>query len=99
MIVVREVFSIDPDQMKRARELMREYRAIAKKMNHPTPRTMTDLVAGHYTLVMETDFPDLATFEKTLAAAFQSPEWQRFYPDFRKLLRPGGRREIYALLE
>ena len=99
MIVVREVFSIDPDQMKQAKELMREYRSMAKKLNHPTPRVMTDLVASHYTMVMETDFPDLASFEKMMSSSFQTPEWQQFYPNFRKLLRGGGRREIYTLLD
>lgn len=98
MIVVREVFSIDPDNMKRAKELMREYRSMAKMMNHPDPRIMTDLVANHYTLVMETDFPDMASFEKMMSTEFQTPEWQKFYPNLRKLLR-GGRREIYSLVD
>jgi hypothetical protein len=98
VIVVREVFSIEPDQMKRAKDLMREYQNMVKKLNHPKPRIMTDLVASHYTLVMETDFKDMAEFEKILDGAFSTPEWQAFYPSFRKLMR-GGHREIYSLID
>ena len=99
MIVVREVFSIDPDQMKKAKELMREYRTMTTKVNHPMPRIMTDLVARHYTMVMETEFADMAAFEKMMSTSFQTSEWQQFYPNFRKLLRGPGRREIYTLLD
>jgi hypothetical protein len=98
MIIVREVFSIDPEQMKAAKELMREYLALSQKLDHPKPRVMTDLVADHYTLVMETEFPDMGTFERLLQTTFAKPEWQSFYPRFRKLLR-GGRREIYSTVE
>ena len=98
MILVREVFSIEPDHMKQAKELMREYRGMAKKFNHPQPKIMTDLVAEHYTLVMETEFKDMQDFQTSLDTAFKAPEWQQFYPNFRKLMR-GGRREIYTLLD
>lgn len=98
MILVREVFSIDPDQMKQAKELMREYRGMATKFQHPMPKIMTDLVADHYTLVMETEFKDMGDFQESLENAFKAPEWQAFYPSFRKLMR-GGRREIYSLLD
>jgi predicted choloylglycine hydrolase len=98
MILVREVFSIDPDQMKHAKELMREYRGMVKKFNHPQPKIMTDLVADHYTMVMETEFRDMAEFQTTLDTVFGKPEWQQFYPSFRKLMR-GGRREIYSLID
>jgi predicted choloylglycine hydrolase len=98
MILVREVFSIDPEQMKSAKELMREYRGMVKKLNHPMPKIMTDLVADHYTLVMETEFKNMADFQETLDNAFSTPEWQQFYPSFRKLMR-GGRREIYSLID
>ncbi len=98
MILVREVFSIEPDHMKNAKELMREYRGMAKKFDHPQPKIMTDLVADHYTLVMETEFKDMKDFQESLEKAFGAPEWQQFYPNFRKLMR-GGRREIYSLLD
>jgi hypothetical protein len=98
MILVREVFSIDPESMKRAKELMREYRTLAKKLNHPMPKIMTDLVSTHYTLVMETEFPDLASFEKMMGSAFQTPEWQEWYPGFRELMT-GGNREIFTILD
>ena len=62
MILVREVFSIDPDQMKEAKDLMREYRAMLTNMKHPMPKVMTDLVADHYTLVMETEFADMSAY-------------------------------------
>ena len=40
-ILVREVFSIDPESMKEAKEKMREFRGMAKKLNHPMPKVMT----------------------------------------------------------
>jgi hypothetical protein len=98
MILVREVFHIEPDQMKKAKDLVREYRDMSKKVNHPMPKLMTDLVANHYTLVMETEFADMASFEKTIGAAFTAPEWQEWYPNFRRIMK-GGRREIYSIID
>lgn len=97
-ILVREVFSIDPDSMKEAKEKMREFKSLAKKSNHPTPKVMTDLVSTHYTLVMETEFPDMASFEKMMGSTFNTPEWKDWYPGFRALMT-GGHREIFSIVE
>ena len=97
-ILVREVFSIDPESMKEAKEKMREFRGMAKKLNHPMPKAMTDLVSTHYTLVMETEFPDMATFEKSISSAFDTPEWKQWYPEFRALMT-GGHREIFSIVD
>jgi len=69
-----------------------------KKLNHPMPKVMTDLVSTHYTLVMETEFPDMATFEKSISSAFDTPEWKQWYPEFRALMT-GGHREIFSIVD
>lgn len=97
MLLVRNVLEIDPERMKAVRDSAHRIAPILKSLNIPTTRIMTDLVGGFYTLVIETEVPDLATFETGLASSFAHPEWQKFYSDIRGAVR-GGRREIFTIV-
>ena len=98
MIVVRDIFQIEPDQMKLAKERIKKDRDLAKKLGHPFSRILTDLVGEYYTLVLESEYKNLAEYETALQKVLADPEWQRSYPEFRKLIR-GGRREIFTVVE
>ena len=98
MIVVRDIFHIDPDQMKKAKNLLREDRDLGKRIGSPVSRILTDLTGEYYTLILESVFSSLAEYESALHKILANKEWQRFYPRFRKLMR-GGRREIFTVVE
>ena len=97
MIVVRDIFQIEPDQMKLAKELLKQEREIGKRLGQPIQRVLTDLTGEYYTLVMESEFSSLAEYETALKKVLADAEWQRSYPQFRKLIR-GGRREIFTVV-
>jgi len=98
MIVVRDIFQIDPQQMKAAKELAKEGRTLEKKLGYPASRILTDLTGEYYTLVTESEFNTLGEFEAALRRVFTSKEWKKWYPRFRKLIR-AGRREIFTVVE
>jgi hypothetical protein len=98
MIVVRDVFHVDPEQMKTAKEIMEQHREIAKRLGYHVGRVMTDLTGEYYTLVLESDFSSLAQYESSLKAIFADAAWQESYGRFRKMIR-GGHRKIYTLVE
>ena len=98
MIVVRDIFHIDPDQMKQAKELAKQGRELGKRLGYPFSRILTDLTGEYYTLVLESEAKSLAEYEAGLLQVQAAPDWQRFYPQFRKLIR-GGRREIFSVVE
>ena len=98
MIVVRDIFQIQPDQMKKAKELARQAREILGGQGYSALRGMTDLTGEYYTMVWEGEYESLADFEAAMGKAQANKKWQKFYPGFRKLIR-GGRREIFQLLD
>ena len=98
MIVVREVFQIQPDRMREVKAAAREMGTLEAEIGFPHIRMMTDLTGEYYTLVFESEYPDLGTFEKTIAIAFANERWQALYQKIRPAIQ-GGRREICQLVE
>jgi hypothetical protein len=98
MIVVRDIFQIQPDHMKKAKELAQQMRAMERRAGYAVARIMTDLTGEYYTLVFESEFKSLGEYETALSKGMSDPEWQKLYPEFRKLMR-SGRREIYTMVE
>ena len=98
MIVVRDVFQIDPEQMKKAKKFTREMREFGKKAGSPISRILTDLTGEYYTLILESEAPSLGDYEAGLHKILAHKEWQKMYPRFRKLIK-GGRREIFTVVE
>lgn len=98
MIQVREVFHVQFGRAKEAVALTREGIAIEEANGGAPTRLLTDLTGDYYTLVMESEFPDLATFEAGLQQAMQTPEFRAWYPKFAALMN-GGRREIYRVVK
>jgi hypothetical protein len=98
MIVVRDVFQIAPEQMKRAKELAKQEQQFSKRHGYELVRILTDLSGDFYTLVFVSEFKSLADYEAGLTKVLADPEWQKFYGEFRTLIR-GGRREMYSVVE
>lgn len=98
MIVVRDLFHVDPDQMKQAKDGIKQILQVNKRLGHPTMRVLTDLVAEYYTIVLESEFSSLAEYESAIKRVLADGEWQKLYAPFRKMMR-SGKREIYSVME
>lgn len=97
MIIVRDLFHIQPDQMKKAKELTQEGCEIMRRQGYSSVRVMTDLTGDYYRLVLEGEYKSLADFEAALKKVQANRKWQQFYPKLRKLIL-GGHREIFTLV-
>jgi hypothetical protein len=98
MILVRDVFQIQPEQMRAAREAVRDMRAVAAGLGYPLARMLTDLTGEYYTLVLESEFLSLGDFEKALQATIADKNWQAGYARVRPMIL-SGRREVYQIIE
>ncbi len=98
MIVVRSIFDVHFGQMADAKKAALEVRGVADRLDHPAARVLTDVTGEFYTLVLKSEFEDLADFERRLQRVFQDPEWQAWYRRFSGFVR-SGRREIFRVVE
>ena len=98
MIIVRDLFHIQPDQMKKAKELTQQGREIMRRQGYSSVRVMTDLTGECYRLVLEGEYESLADFEAALKKVQANRKWQQFYPKLRKVIL-GGYREVFTLVE
>jgi hypothetical protein len=98
MILVRDVFQIQPEHMRAVKDTVRDLRALGASQGYPISRILTDLTGEYYTLVLESEFLALADFEQALRQSFASSDWQKRYASLRPLIR-GGRREVFQIME
>lgn len=98
MIVVRDIFQLEFGKAKEATALLEQGREALARHGYPAERLLVDLTGDSYTLVMESTFDDLASFESTIAAAGASDGWQDVYKRFTPLVR-SGRREVFRIVE
>lgn len=97
MIQVREVFQLHFGKFKEAAALAQEGVALEERLGGGSARILADLTGEYYTLVIEADYDDLASFEAALQRTTQSAEFRDWYPRFAALVR-GGRREIFRVV-
>jgi hypothetical protein len=101
MIVVRNVFRLKFGKAREAVALMKENRAIEKRVMtglEYSSRVLTDVTGPFYTLVLEVTLPDLATFEKNMPRLFADKEFQANYQKVNSLVE-SGYREIFSIVE
>ena len=98
MILVREVFQIDPERMRAAKAAVREMMTTESELSNAKPRMMTDLIGDYFTLVMEFEAPDLGAFENTLRDVMNNDSWRTAYESFRPTIT-GGHREVFQIEE
>jgi hypothetical protein len=97
MLLIRDVLQIEPSRMKSVKEIGLKNLGLLRKQKFPVTRIMTDFIGAYYTLVIESEVPDLGSYEKDMQATMASPEWQAFYGQIRDAVR-GGRREVFHIL-
>lgn len=100
MILVRDVFRL---KFGKAREALAAWKAMGEHAKRANPgggarRLLTDLVGPYYTLVMESTFQDLATYERLLSSMMNDAEWRKTYQTFTPLVE-SGYREIFTIHE
>ena len=98
MILIRDVFHLKFGKAKDAKELMSEMKGLAKKMDFPIGRLLTDLVTDHsYTLVMESEWKSLSDWENSMKSGLGMDEWQKWYQKFIPLCEDAYR-EIFNII-
>jgi len=60
-------------------------------------RLLTDLTGPYYTLVMESSYPNLADYEKSIQTEMGNEDFRRWYQKF-VLLVDSGRREMFTVV-
>jgi hypothetical protein len=101
MIVIRNVFQLKFGKAREAVALMKEGRAIEKRVMSGleySSRVLTDVTGPFYTLVLEVTVPDLATFESNAPRLFGDKEWQANYQKVAPLVE-SGHREVFSIVE
>lgn len=93
MIVVRNVFRCKPGQAKKLVGMFQEMAKSNPQM--PKSRVLTDVAAGFWTVVFETEAESLSAFEATFAA-MNSPEARRPMEGYMDLVE-SGYREIFKI--
>lgn len=101
MIVVRNVFQLKFGKAREAVALMKENRAIEKRVMSGleySTRVLTDVTGPFYTLVLELTLPNLATFESNAPRLFADKEWQANSQKMTPLVE-SGYREVFTIVE
>ena len=95
MYLVREVFQTKPGKAKDLVKIFKEAGKIMEGMGNT--RIMTDAVSNYWTVILEMEVENLATWEK-MAGTTQKPEVKEIMKDYMTLLE-GGHREIFKIEE
>lgn len=95
MLLIREVFTAKPGQ---AGKLARKMRDIATEFNWGDVRVMTDLIGKMNTVVLETEIPDLLTFEQRMAGYATDEKLHERMAGYTEMYSH-GRREIFQITE
>jgi len=100
MILVRDVFRL---KFGKARDAQAAFKDIAAKARSSpatgarSMRVLSDLVGPYYTMVIESIYDDLASYER-FSTARTDPEWRAAYQKFVPLVE-SGYREIFTIEE
>jgi hypothetical protein len=97
MYLIRDLFSAKPGK---AGELVKKFKRAAPLMDEEGKykyRIMTDISGPYWTVIMETEMPDLNEFVKeTRGGGKPMPEVEEIMKDYHELVT-GGKREIYLI--
>ncbi len=99
MILVRDIFYLKFGKAKDAKALMAEAKGLEEKYGFSNTRVLTDLVTNHsYTLILESSWENLSTWESSMKAGLGADDWQKWYLKFIPLCE-SAYREILNIVE
>lgn len=97
MYLIREVFQAKPGK---AKDLVKMFKLAAphleKSQNISNMKIMTDVVSNYWTVVVETETPDIGAFFTNLRTATMSDEIKDIMKGYMDCVE-GGRREIFMI--
>jgi hypothetical protein len=97
MYLIREVFQVKPGK---AKDLVKMFKLAAphlqKTQNISNMKVMTDVVSNYWTVVVETETPDIGAFFTNLRTATMSDEIKEIMKGYMDCVE-GGRREIFMI--
>ena len=97
MFLVRDIMYCKPGQARPMVEKFLKLSKVLQAMGMGSTRVMTDLTAERYwTVVAETEVPDLAEYTTQSRQAMQSKETRDVMEGYHDLIQ-SGRREIYVI--
>lgn len=97
MYVVREIFQLKFGQFKPAWNLLKQA-VVQDFMPKTNIRFLSDFTGNSYRLIMESEYENLADFERELREGMKSKEWQQWYQQFKENIE-GSEREILKIQE
>lgn len=97
MFLVRDIMYCKPGQARPMVEKFQKLSKVMQGMGMGPMRVMTDLTAERYwTVIAETEVPDLADYTKQSRQASDAPETREIMKGYHDLVQ-SGRREIYVI--
>lgn len=100
MIVVRDVFRVRFGQMKDAVASIQTLSSTLEQAGESFPfRVLTDVSGPFYTLVLESSFDNLASYESQMQSMFAKSEWKDWYQSFLPFITDGQREMFKIVLE
>jgi len=95
MYLIRNVFRTKPGMTNELVKKFKQAMPYMKDTGYLNTRLMTDVVAGFWTVIMESEVENLSVFENT--AGFTSrPEVKEIMKDYMSLIET-GHREIFKI--
>jgi hypothetical protein len=99
MLLVRDVFRLKYGHARPALAAFKESSALMKKLGMTSPfRVLTDVVGPAYTMVLETQVADLASFEAQGKKIMGNEEFRTWYQTFTPHVE-SGYREIFTIVD
>ncbi len=98
MVIVRDVFQLKFGMARDAIAAMKEIAPVIKS-SMSTPTTVSvDLTGQAYRMVLETQYPNLASYETEMAKGMSDPAWKGWYEKFKPLCE-SSYREMWKSIE
>jgi hypothetical protein len=97
MYVIRDVFRCKPGKATAVAQKFQKTIASMKDLDgFHNPRILIDVVAGYWTVVLESDVESLEKFEKHMAAFASRPDVRESLAGYMDMV-DGGHREIFRV--
>jgi hypothetical protein len=96
MLVFREVFRCKPGKANAIIEKFKAMGAIMERRGEPAGRILVDAVSTYWTVVVEFESPDMATFERQMQQSGDDEEARAAMEGYHDLI-DSGHREIFRV--
>ncbi len=85
MVIVRDVFQLKFGMARDAIASMKSIVPTMQKMMSTPVAVSVDLTGQAYRMVLETQYPNLASYEASMSSGMGDPAFQKWYNEFKPL--------------